>query len=89
VVFEKILGEQAFGYPLRSAKNPSLFAQVLEEARVALRILRRLRPKAEDNFDILTPEASRGFLERLTGMIAVAIVPVSSGRPCSWRGSWS
>jgi len=58
-------------------RDPSLFAQILEEARVALRILRRLRPNAEDNFDILTPEASRGFLERPTGMIAVAIVPVS------------
>ena len=42
-----------------------------------MRILRRLRPNAEDNFDILTPESSRGFPERLTGMIAVAIVPVS------------
>jgi putative ABC transport system permease protein len=43
-----------------------------------MRILRRLRPAETDNFDILTPEAGRSFLGRLTGMIAVAIVPISS-----------
>jgi putative ABC transport system permease protein len=78
LVFEKIWGNRRSVTLYAQPKDPSLFAQILEEARVALRILRRLRPNAEDNFDILTPEASRGFLERLTGMIAVAIVPVSS-----------
>ena len=40
--------------------------------------MRRLRPKIADNFDILMPEAGRGFLERLTNAIAIAIVPISS-----------
>ena len=43
-----------------------------------MRSLRRLKPKAEDNFDILVPEAGRSFLERLTNAIAIAIVPISS-----------
>jgi putative ABC transport system permease protein len=49
-----------------------------EEARVTLRNLRKLRPGGDDNFDILVPEAGRGFLTTLTGLIAAAIVPMSS-----------
>jgi putative ABC transport system permease protein len=43
-----------------------------------MRSLRRLKPKADDNFDILVPEAGRSFLERLTNALAVAVVPISS-----------
>ena len=43
-----------------------------------MRILRRLRPNKPDNFDILTPEAGRSFLDRIIGIIGTAIVPISS-----------
>jgi putative ABC transport system permease protein len=77
MVYEKIWGSRRSVTLYAQPKELSLFAQIQEEARVALRVLRRLRPNADDNFDILTPEAGRSFLGRLTGMIAVAIVPVS------------
>lgn len=50
----------------------------LERSRVALRLLRRLRPAEPDDFDILVPEADRDFLLRVIGIVGVAVVPISS-----------
>ncbi len=78
LAYEKIWGSRLsvtiFGKP----KETASFAETRDETRVAMRNLRRLKPKAEDNFDILVPEAGRSFLERLTNAIAIAIVPISS-----------
>ncbi len=76
--FEKIWGSRRsvtiFVQPIES----ELFAETMETTRNELRTLRRLKPNASDNFEILTPDSGRNFLERLTGMIAIAIIPISS-----------
>ncbi len=53
--------------------------QVAEDrARVTMRARRQLRPGAEANFDILTPEASRGFVFEISQRISMAGGPISA-----------
>jgi putative ABC transport system permease protein len=54
------------------------YAAAQDEARFALRTLRGTKPGQPDDFDMLVPESGRSFLGQLTGMISVAIVPISS-----------
>ena len=76
--FEKIWGSRRTVTVVIQPRNPELFAEILDRTRFTLRVLRRLRPTVPDNFDVLTPEAGRNFLERLTEMVVVAIIPISS-----------
>jgi putative ABC transport system permease protein len=56
------------GYTLESA---------LDETRVALRTRFKARPGQPDNFDTLTPDSIRGFIDQVLGMIAAVVVPVT------------
>jgi putative ABC transport system permease protein len=49
----------------------------LDETRVVLRTRFHARPGQPDNFDVLTPDAIRGFIDQVLGMIAVIVVPVT------------
>jgi putative ABC transport system permease protein len=49
----------------------------LDETRVVLRTRFHARPGQPDNFDVLTPDAIRGFIDQILGMIAVIVVPVT------------
>jgi putative ABC transport system permease protein len=49
----------------------------LDETRVALRIRFHAQPGQVDNFDTLTPDAIRGFIDQVLGMIAAVVVPVT------------
>jgi putative ABC transport system permease protein len=49
----------------------------LDEARVVLRTRFHARPGQPDNFDVLTPDAIRGFIDQVLGMIAAIVVPVT------------
>jgi putative ABC transport system permease protein len=44
---------------------------------VALRTRFHTRPGEDDNFDTLTPDAIRGFIDQVLGMIAAVVVPVT------------
>ena len=74
--------ERAFGAP-RSyqifARGADGVASVVAEdhARTTLRARRGLMPGADDNFDVLTPEAARGFIANLSQRIGVAAGPIS------------
>jgi putative ABC transport system permease protein len=46
-------------------------------ARVSMRARRHLGPGAADNFDIITPEASRSFVSAITERIGAAGPPIS------------
>jgi putative ABC transport system permease protein len=76
--YEKIWGSRLSVTIYGKPKESELYAETQDETRAAMRSLRRLKPKSEDNFDILAPEAGRSFVERLTNAIAIAIVPISS-----------
>ena len=49
----------------------------LDETRVVLRTRFHARPGEPDNFDTLTPDAIRGFIDQILGMIAAVVVPVT------------
>src|SRR5664279_5670140 len=49
----------------------------LDENRVLLRTRFHARPGQPDNFDTLTPDAIRGFIDQILGMIAAIVVPVT------------
>jgi putative ABC transport system permease protein len=49
----------------------------LDETRVALRTRFHTRPGEPDNFDTLTPDAIRGFIDQILGMITAIVVPVT------------
>jgi putative ABC transport system permease protein len=78
-VFTRIIGP---------AKNITIFAkpkpesgltleQSLDVTRVALRTRFRTRPSQADNFDFLTPDAIRAFIDQILGLIKVVVVPVT------------
>ena len=45
----------------------------LDETRVALRTHFHARPGQPDNFDVLTPDAIRGFIDQLLSMMAAIV----------------
>jgi putative ABC transport system permease protein len=49
----------------------------LDQTRVVLRLHFHARPGQADNFDVLTPDAIRGFIDQVLGMIAAIVVPVT------------
>jgi len=78
LAFEKIWGSRLSMTIFAQPREGVEFEEAQEETRMQIRRRRGLLPDEPDDFDILIPEAGRSFLSRLTGMIAVAIVPISS-----------
>jgi putative ABC transport system permease protein len=68
-------GFALFGRP-KPASGLSL-SEALDETRVALRTRFHARPGQPDNFDTLTPDAIRGFIDQVLGMISAVVVPVT------------
>ena len=52
--------------------------QGLDLARVALRTRYHQKPGQADRFDVLTPDAIRGFIDNLLAMVAAVVVPVTA-----------
>lgn len=74
--------ERAFGSPRTlqvfakaTGDLPSVTGE--DRARISLRARRALRPGAADTFDILTPDAARGFVANLSERIGAAAGPIS------------
>lgn len=74
--------ERAFGAP----RSLQIFARAAEgqasvvgedRARISLRARRSLGPGTADTFDILTPDAARGFVANLSERIGAAAGPIS------------
>lgn len=78
--------ERAFGAPetlqllARAPRpdEPAAIAAAEGRARVSMRARHRLEPGEEDDFDILSPEASRTFVQRLSERVGMAAVPISA-----------
>jgi putative ABC transport system permease protein len=75
--YERLYGPGT-GYAVFGRPKPGLtLNQALDETRVALRTRFHTRPGEEDNFDSITPDAVRGFIDQMLGMVAVVVVPVT------------
>jgi putative ABC transport system permease protein len=75
--------ERAFGAP----RTLQIFAKTTDtrpsvdgedRARISLRATRGLSPGADDNFDVLTPDAARTFVLNLSQRIGAAAGPISA-----------
>jgi putative ABC transport system permease protein len=74
--------ERTFGAPDSLqvfAKGPDAERLVAAEDRVrtTMRARRQLAPGRPDTFDVVTPEAARGFVQRLSERISAAAAPIS------------
>jgi len=74
--------ERTFGTPqtlqvFAKAAKPGQTAAAEDRARATMRARRQLGPGVEDTFDVLTPEAARDFVQRISERIGVAAVPIS------------
>ena len=78
-VFTRLYGSDknvvVFGRP-RPESGLNLDA-ALDVTRAALRIRFKTRPGAPDNFDFLTPEAIRTFVNNILGVIGAVVIPVT------------
>jgi putative ABC transport system permease protein len=77
--FDRLYGP-GNGFPLfgRPKESSGLsLTEALDETRVALRTRFHARPGEPDNFDTITPDAIRGFIDQILGMIAAVVVPVT------------
>ena len=78
--FDRLYGPGASGFALFGRPKPGSGLDLnaaLDETRVALRTRFHARPGQPDNFDTLTPDAIRGFIDQVLGMIAAVVVPVT------------
>ncbi|HEU4935820.1 MAG TPA: ABC transporter permease [Vicinamibacterales bacterium] len=82
-VFRKMFGSRFFGMQLLvKPKNPDLVKVAMDEATVAMRIQRRLRPNEPDNFGMFTSDtfldiyhtATSGIFAVLIGVVALSLV---------------
>ncbi len=77
--FERMYGSGT-GYAIFARPRPGsglTMEQALDQTRVALRDRFHDRPGQPDSFDTMTPDAVRGFIDQLLGMVAVVVVPVT------------
>jgi putative ABC transport system permease protein len=77
--FDRLYGPGT-GFALFGRARPGLgmsLQDALDETRVSLRARFHARPGEPDNFDTLTPDAIRGFIDQLLGMVAAIVVPVT------------
>jgi putative ABC transport system permease protein len=76
-MFERIFGapDSLQIFARGSDGVPAIAAE--DHARASMRARRRLDPGAADNFDLLTPEASRGFVTNITERVGAAGPPIS------------
>ena len=77
--FDRLYGPgNGFAMFGRPRQNSGLTLEdALDVTRVALRNRFHARPGQPDNFDTLTPDAIRGFIDQVLGMIAAVVVPVT------------
>ncbi len=77
--FDRLYGP-GMGFALFGRPKPSSGLDLngaLDETRVALRSHFHVQPGQPDDFDTLTPDAIRGFIDQVLGMIAAVVVPVT------------
>ena len=63
---------------LSQPDRPAATAAAEGRARVTMRARHQLGPDEEDDFDILSPDAARGFVQVLSERIGVAAAPISA-----------
>ncbi len=76
--FERVFGAPATVQLFARGANGIPAEVAVDVARAAMRARRQLPPGVEDNFDVLTPDAARSFVFRLSERIGLAAFPISA-----------
>jgi len=76
-VYEKLYGILRNISIRVKAENESTFLTAQEQARIALRSFRKIRPNAEDTFDVLSPQGISESVGQFTGAIAMVVTPIT------------
>jgi putative ABC transport system permease protein len=76
--FERIYGAPSTLSIFAQARDVEQTVAAEDTARAALRARRQLQPGVPDNFDLLTPEAARDFVLRLSERVSIAAFPISA-----------
>ena len=78
--YNRLFGPPTDGMHVFGAARPDSglsMQESLDRARMALRIRYHQLPGEADKFDTLTPDAIRGFIDSLLGLVAAIVVPVT------------
>jgi len=75
--FERLFGAPESLQVFARAPDPAGSARAEAQAVTTMRARRQLRPGAADNFDLLLPEAARGFVDRIAERAGAAAAPIS------------
>jgi putative ABC transport system permease protein len=75
--FERVFGAPASLQVFAAGAGDAAVEEAEAHARTSMRARRHLGPGAADTFDIITPEASRTFVARITEQIGAAGPPIS------------
>lgn len=74
--FQKLFGARQSLQLMVRPRDPGLVQQAKDEARVALRVERRLKPSQPDNFGMLASDSVLGIFQQATAGIAVVLVGI-------------
>jgi putative ABC transport system permease protein len=74
--YQKLFGARQSLQLMVRPRDPSLVQQAKDEARVALRVERRLKPSEPDNFGMLASDSVLGIFQQATAGIAIVLVGI-------------
>ena len=74
--YQKLFGARQSLQLMVRPRDPSLVQQAKDEARVAMRVERRLKPSEPDNFGMLASDSVLGIFQQATAGIAVVLVGI-------------
>jgi putative ABC transport system permease protein len=74
--FQKVFGARQSLQLMVRPRDPTLVQEAKDEARVALRVERRLKPSEPDNFGIVASDSVLGIFQQATAGIAVVLVGI-------------
>jgi len=75
--FERVFGPPESLQVFARAPSPDQTDRAAGHAMATMRARRQLRPGARENFDLLTPEAARSFVQGIAERVGAAAAPIS------------
>ena len=74
--YQKLFGARQSLQLMVRPRDPTLVQQAKDEARVAMRVERRLKPSEPDNFGMLASDSVLGIFQQATAGIAIVLVGI-------------
>jgi putative ABC transport system permease protein len=75
--FERMFGRRQSLQLHGKSHDSATFDSTIEQARIAMRNRHKLKGDADDDFGLVNVEQAKNQVDQLTGMIAVAVIPIT------------